>query len=182
MSIDEHPKHLDALLAAALPDEAAATAKARAAIAPLEKAIRAAKVQERAEIRTAALLEGADAVFALTFDECGRADTDFGSFQHAWDLGTIDATHRLRRLARAVPGEQPAEATAQEDRDEQQAQAHLDQLAEQLPAPGHPTLAGAMQIVESWFVGVNDGDGFDASDLVHQLEEAGYRLPSDGPS
>ena len=45
-----------------------------------------------------------------------------------------------------------------------------------------PTLAGAMQIVESWFVDVNDGHGYDASDLVHRLQEAGYRLPSDGPS
>jgi hypothetical protein len=175
MSMDDRPKALDAVL----PDEAAATAKARAAIAPLEKAIRAAKAQERAEIRTAALLEGADAVFALTFDECGRADTDFGSFQHAWDLGTIDATHKLRRLARTEPGEQPTEITAQEDRDEQQAQAHLDQLASELPAPAHPTLSGALEIVESWFVDVNDGHGYDASDLVHRLQDAGYRLPSD---
>ncbi|MEH0428812.1 hypothetical protein QBB34_21255 [Streptomyces stelliscabiei] len=45
-----------------------------------------------------------------------------------------------------------------------------------------PTLDGALQIVESWFVDVNDGHGFDASDLVHQLQEAGYKLPSDGPS
>ncbi|MBP5930167.1 hypothetical protein F3K39_19050 [Streptomyces sp. LBUM 1479] len=164
------------------PERSEAEARARAAIAPLEKAIRAAKAQERAEIRTAALLEGADAVFALTFDECGRADSDFGSFQHAWDLGTIDATHKLRRLARTEPGEQPTEVTAQEDRDEQQAQAHLDQLAGELPDRAQPTLDGAMRIVESWFVDVNDGHGFDASDLVHQLAEAGYRLPSDGPS
>ncbi len=142
--MSERPAALDGLLnhIAAnipdLPDEEAATAKARAAIAPLEKAIRAAKAQEHAEIRTAALLEGADVVFALTFDECGRADTEFVSFQHAWDLGTLDATHRLRRLAKARTGEQPTEAAAQEERDEQQAQAHLDQLANELPNPAAP--------------------------------------------
>ncbi|MFM9675802.1 hypothetical protein [Streptomyces brasiliscabiei] len=179
--MSERPEALDALLAhvgEALPDETFTDGQARANIARLEKAVRAAKAQERAEIRTAALLEGADVVFALTFDECGRADTEFGSFRHAWDLGTIDATHRLRRLAHAEPGEAPA----QEDHDEEQAQAHLDQLADQPPNPDQPTLDGAMRIVESWFVDVNDGHGFDASDLVHQLHEAGYRLPSDGPS
>jgi hypothetical protein len=103
MSMDDRPKALDALLAHVadnLPDEEAATARARALIAPIEAKVREAKAQERAEIRTAALLEGADAALLLDFTQLCRADTNFVSFEHAWDLGTIDASNALRRMAR----------------------------------------------------------------------------------
>lgn len=59
--------------------------------------------------RAALLREAADTVFALEFHKCGRANTDFVSFEHAWDLGTIDAADELRRVAAE---EQPAETQA----------------------------------------------------------------------
>lgn len=150
MSMDDRPKALDALLAAAnLPDEEAATAKARAAIAPLEKAIRAAKAQERAELREATLKIAAHhlrtTLFPAVYEDAGQRAAE----------GVTRAADELLRLVGEPPSAEP---------------------------PEHPTLDGAMRIVESWFVDVNDGHGFDASDLVHQLAEAGYQLPSDGPS
>jgi hypothetical protein len=48
--------------------------------------------------RAAVLTEGAEAVFALDFDEL-RATTQFDSHRQAWELGTIDAAERLRRMA-----------------------------------------------------------------------------------
>ncbi|MDX3831361.1 hypothetical protein [Streptomyces europaeiscabiei] len=147
MSMDDHPKALDALLAAAnLPDEETATAKARAAIAPLEAKIRAAKAQERAELREATLKIAAH-----------HLRTTFASavYEDAGQRAAEGVTRAADELLRLV--EEPVDASG-------------------------PTLDGAMRIVESWFVDVNDGHGFDASDLVHQLAEAGYQLPSDGPS
>lgn len=147
--MSERPPALDALLGHVtdnLPNEAAATAKARAAIAPLEKAIRAAKDQERAELRGATLAAASEhlrtTLFPAVYEDAGQRAAE----------GVTRAADELLRL-----------------------------VEEPVGAPG-PTLDGAMRIVESWFVDVNDGHGFDASDLVHQLQEAGYRLPSDGPS
>ncbi|MBE4783941.1 hypothetical protein [Streptomyces caniscabiei] len=277
MSMDDRPKALDALLAAAnLPDEETATAEARAAIAPLEAKIRAAKAQERAELREATLRIAAEhlrtTLFAAVYEDAGQraaegvtraadellrlvADratpTITWPSQQALDKTTarfpvaqsvvyivrgmpevpdeytkgltiapteITLTYRatpdgqLGRIHAYVKGwwmkdgarvpmdkpvgrhfhgdlaswpewlaaearlHDPAQAD-EEQRDERQAQANLDLLAEQIC-----TLDGAMRIVESWFVDVNDGHGLDASDLVHQLAEAGYQLPSDGPS
>ncbi|MFJ7297630.1 hypothetical protein [Streptomyces collinus] len=48
--------------------------------------------------RDAVLREAADAVFALDFDEL-RATTQLDSHRQAWELGTIDAAERLRRMA-----------------------------------------------------------------------------------
>ncbi|MFF3310518.1 hypothetical protein [Streptomyces sp. NPDC002952] len=62
MSMDDRPEALDALLAHVadnLPDEATTTAKARAALAPLEAKVRALKAREHAEIRSAARAEAA---------------------------------------------------------------------------------------------------------------------------
>lgn len=130
-------------------DEAATSAKARAAIAPLEKPIRAAKAQERADLREATLRIAAHhlrtTIFAAVYEDAGQRTAD----------GVTRASDELLRLIGEPPSAEP---------------------------PKHPTLAGALEIVESWFVDVNDGHGLDASDLVHQLQEAGYRLPSDGPS
>ncbi|MDT0567884.1 hypothetical protein RM704_10450 [Streptomyces sp. DSM 3412] len=53
---------------------------------------------------------------------------------------------------------------------------------ELVDSPDRPSLVGALEIVESWFVDVNDGHGLDASDLIHSLQKAGYRLPGDAPS
>lgn len=150
MSMDDRPKALDALLAAAnLPDEEAATAKARAAIAPLEKAIRAAKAQERAELRGATLAAASEhlrtRLFAAVYEDAGQRAAE----------GVTRAADELLRLVT-----DPQFTERQEG----------------------PTLDGAMRIVESWFVDVNDGHGLDASDLVHQLQKAGYKLPSDQPS
>ncbi|MEU6222267.1 hypothetical protein [Streptomyces sp. NPDC047042] len=103
MSMDDRPKALDALLAHVadnLPDEEASTAQARAALAPLEQKVRELEAQKRAKIRSDALLEGADAALTLDFTQLRRGETDFVSFEHAWDLGTIDASNVLRRLAR----------------------------------------------------------------------------------
>lgn len=117
MSIPDRPKALDNLLAhiadnlPAEQAEAEATAKARAALEPLEAKLREHKAQEHAQVRRDALLEGADAVFVLGFDQCGHGDTEFVSFQHAWDLGTIDAARALRRLAKA-PATDPDRAVA----------------------------------------------------------------------
>ncbi|WP_328962942.1 hypothetical protein [Streptomyces virginiae] len=36
-----------------------------------------------------------------------------------------------------------------------------------------------LRIVASWYEDVNDGHGLDASDLVTELERAGYPLPDD---
>lgn len=40
-------------------------------------------------------------------------------------------------------------------------------------------LSEALDIVRRWYVDVNDGAGWDASDLVQDLENAGYPLPAD---
>lgn len=267
----DRPAALDSFrIGANLPDEEAATAKARAAIAPLEKAIRAAKAQEHAELREATLRIAAEhlrtTLFAAVYEDAGQRAAE-GVTRAADELlclvgrtaapvekpedGGIDrfpfsrAVRYIVRGAPEVPDEYnetrtiaPTEITFtyretpdgqlgrvhayvkgwwvqdgarvhseavgrhfhgdlaswpewlaaearlhdpahadEEQRDERQAQANLDLLAEQIC-----TLDGAMRIVESWFVDVNDGHGLDASDLVHQLHEAGYKLPSDGPS
>ncbi|MGW6009678.1 hypothetical protein [Streptomyces sp. NPDC055210] len=59
MSMDDRPAALDAFLAAANLDEATVTAKTRAAIAPIEAKIRAAKAQERTELQTSARAQAA---------------------------------------------------------------------------------------------------------------------------
>jgi hypothetical protein len=56
--------------------------------------------------RATVLREAADTVFALDFDEL-RATSQFDSHRQAWDLGTIDASTALRRMADQT---QPAEA------------------------------------------------------------------------
>ncbi|MEW2415331.1 hypothetical protein AB0953_16670 [Streptomyces sp. NPDC046866] len=40
-------------------------------------------------------------------------------------------------------------------------------------------LADVLRIVASWYEDVNDGHGLDASDLVNELDRAGYPLPDD---
>lgn len=45
--------------------------------------------------------------------------------------------------------------------------------------PHTPTLAEALDIVRRWYVDVNDGAGWDACDLISDLEKAGYPLPDD---
>ncbi|MFI2033701.1 hypothetical protein ACH470_03215 [Streptomyces bottropensis] len=250
MSMDDRPKALDALLAAANLDEAAATAKARAAIAPLEKAVRAAKAQERADLREATLKIAAHhlrtAFAGAVYEDAGQraaegvtraADellrligeqpttpqqgTDPVRVPVAQSLVYIvrgtpevpDEYNETRTIApteimltyRAAPDGQLGRVHAyvkgwwMQDGARVHAEAvgrhfHGDLAAwpEWLAAEAHLhdpetadealSLAGALRIVESWFVDVNDGHGFDASDLVHQLEEAGYRLPNEGPS
>jgi hypothetical protein len=51
--------------------------------------------------RAAVLAEGADAVFALDYDEMvgEEGDENLGSMREAWDLGTIHADKLLRRMA-----------------------------------------------------------------------------------
>lgn len=41
----------------------------------------------------------------------------------------------------------------------------------------NPHVDKVMRIVCAWYVAVNDGAGFDAGDLVHELEKAGFELP-----
>ncbi|MGQ4358536.1 hypothetical protein [Streptomyces sp. SAS_272] len=63
MSMNDRPAALDGLLgyvADSLPDEGEATARARAALAPLEAKLREHKAQERAGIRSATLREAID--------------------------------------------------------------------------------------------------------------------------
>ncbi|MFI8300024.1 hypothetical protein ACIGCZ_29270 [Streptomyces nigra] len=128
MSMDDRPKHLDDLLAHVaenLPDDEAAiaspaetlaaqeeasTARAAALIAPIEARVRDLKAQERAKVRRHTLLDAADLAMALDFEQLGRGDTEFVSFEHAWNLGTVDVSKALRRLADET---QPAEAEAQ---------------------------------------------------------------------
>ncbi|MFM9602712.1 hypothetical protein [Streptomyces turgidiscabies] len=77
--MSERPAALDGLLgyvAANLPNEEAATAKARAAIAPLEKAVLAAKTQERAELREATLVIAAHhlrtTLYTAVYEDAGQ--------------------------------------------------------------------------------------------------------------
>ncbi|WP_406200078.1 hypothetical protein OG331_25080 [Streptomyces sp. NBC_01017] len=80
--MSDRPAALDGLLdhiAATipdLPDEEAATAKARAAMAPLEKQLRAAKAQERAELRGATLASASEhlrtTLFHKVYDDAGQ--------------------------------------------------------------------------------------------------------------
>ena len=64
--------------------------------------------------RPAVLREATDAVFGLSFDEL-RSDTEFVSYEQAWNLGTIDASNLLRRLAGGAGAAEPpaAECSAQ---------------------------------------------------------------------
>jgi hypothetical protein len=55
--------------------------------------------------RAAVLTEAAEAAFALDFDVL-RATTQFDSHRQAWELGTVDAAEKLRRMAAEA---QPAE-------------------------------------------------------------------------
>ncbi|MGW1267565.1 hypothetical protein, partial [Streptomyces sp. NPDC002491] len=126
MSTDDRPNALDALLAHVtdnLPNEETATARARAALAPLEKRIRAAQEHERAEIRNATLREAIDVA-----REEGHRLEEVAGIAHA--RGARSVAYILRKL---LAKEQPAVGADQEQRDEQQAQAHLDQLADLLP-------------------------------------------------
>ncbi|MFF5984389.1 hypothetical protein ACFY78_36660 [Streptomyces olindensis] len=92
-----------------LPDEEAATAKARAAIAPLEKQIRAAKAQERAELREGALKIGAHylrtTVFKAVYDDMGQKAAE----------GVQRAAAELLGMASLMPPE-PDPALADIDR------------------------------------------------------------------
>ncbi|MFI7014409.1 hypothetical protein [Streptomyces sp. NPDC050164] len=110
----ERPAALDALLghvAANLPDEteqAAAEEKARRAIAPLEKAVRAAKAQERAEIREATLRIAAHhlrtTLFSAVYDDMGQKAAE----------GVTRAVDELLRMVGLTP---PAPDTALADLD-----------------------------------------------------------------
>jgi len=79
--MSERPASLDGLLgyvAANLPDEAEATAKARAAIAPLEAKARALRAQLDAKLRADVLREAANRINALPQDwelDPGRGDS-----------------------------------------------------------------------------------------------------------
>jgi len=53
--------------------------------------------------RADVLDQAAAIVFALDFDEL-RATTQFDSHRQAWELGTIDAANKLRRVAAENPG------------------------------------------------------------------------------
>ncbi|MCL6734409.1 hypothetical protein [Streptomyces neyagawaensis] len=252
MSMDDRPKALDDFLTAANLDEAAATAKARAAIAPLEKAIRAAKSQERAELREATLRIAAEhlrtTLFAAVYEDAGQRAAEGVTRASDELLRLVGRTEALvekpkdggiarfpfsRAVRYAVRGAPEVPDEYNETRtiapteitftysatpDSQLGRVHAyvkgwwmqdgarvhaeavgrhfhgdlaawpEWLAAEArlhdPDTAHeePTLTGAMEIVESWFVDVNDGHGLDASDLVHQLQEAGYQLPSDDPS
>lgn len=49
-----------------------------------------------------------------------------------------------------------------------------------IPLPKqNPESSAILRIVSDWYEDVNDGQGLDASDLVTDLERAGYALPSD---
>jgi hypothetical protein len=49
-----------------------------------------------------------------------------------------------------------------------------------IPVPKqNPEASAVLRIVADWYEDVNDGHGLDASDLVTDLERAGYTLPSD---
>ncbi|MCU1613899.1 MAG: hypothetical protein JWO98_1439 [Frankiales bacterium] len=61
---------------------------------PLERAEQAVTVD-----RAAILREGADAVFALDYDDQVEDPENIDSIREAWDLGTIHATELLRRMA-----------------------------------------------------------------------------------
>jgi hypothetical protein len=54
--------------------------------------------QHKPADRVTVLREAADTVFALDFDEL-RATSQFDSHRQAWELGTIDASTALRRMA-----------------------------------------------------------------------------------
>ncbi|MBK3631594.1 hypothetical protein JHN52_01185 [Streptomyces sp. MBT97] len=161
MSMHDRPKALDALLAHVadnLPDEEAATAKARAALAPLEKRIREAKDQERAEIRTTALREAIDVAReeGHRLEQVADIAHARGARSVAYILRKLLAKERpIRQCVNDTDGDgncaacarnpeafcrQPLTGRAaslaeadQEQRDEEEAQAHLDLLAEQLP-------------------------------------------------
>ncbi|MFJ3923059.1 hypothetical protein [Streptomyces sp. NPDC090022] len=45
--------------------------------------------------------------------------------------------------------------------------------------PHEPTVTEALDIIRRWYIDVNDGAGWDASDLIHDLEKSGYPLPDD---
>lgn len=85
-----------------LPDEEAATAKARAAIAPLEKAIREAKAQERAELRGATLAAAAEhlstTLFPAVYEDAGERTAD-GVTRAADELLRLVADEGLPTLA-----------------------------------------------------------------------------------
>lgn len=106
----ESPAGLDALLghvAANLPDEtaqAAAEAKARAAMAPLEKQIRAVQAEQRAKEKANALEAAAQHLYTVLFpavyDDLGQKAAE----------GVNRAVGELRALARAAhtTSEQPS--------------------------------------------------------------------------
>lgn len=109
MSMNERPAALDGLLGfitEALPDED--DAHARAAIAPLEEAVRAAKDQERSEIRDAARAEAA----AQLRTDAGLRDAEGESTLAAYgrelaDLIAPNEAPGIVRLADQAQGVEP---------------------------------------------------------------------------
>ncbi|MFI0530287.1 hypothetical protein ACH3XX_09585 [Streptomyces scabiei] len=102
MSMDDRPEALDTLLthvAEALPDETFADGQARANVARLEKAVRAAKAKERAELRGATLASAAEhlrtTLFAAVYEDAGQRTAE----------GVTRAADELLRLVadRATP-------------------------------------------------------------------------------
>jgi hypothetical protein len=51
--------------------------------------------------------------------------------------------------------------------------------AELADAHATESLAPVLDIVRRWYVDVNDGAGWNADDLIRDLEQAGYTLPND---
>lgn len=62
----------------------------------------AVESESEGQVRARALREGAEAVFALDYDDQVKGGEDIGSIREAWDLGTIHAAELLGRLADAA--------------------------------------------------------------------------------